>query len=102
MAANVVRLARPGSTFLLFAFSAARTDLPRFSLSGPSRMVPVLEPGEEQTLYGRLFEIERLPDPDPRSRTAAFVMTRRDAGDQHDGRGVPDTSQRAPQDDRRR
>jgi SAM-dependent methyltransferase len=79
MAANIIRLARPGSIFVLYAFHAARMDLPRFSLRGPSRLVPVLEPGEEVELFGNAFEIERLPEPRPEHLTAAFVMTRRDA-----------------------
>jgi hypothetical protein len=52
-------------------------DLPRFSLTGPSRLVPVLEPGEEVDLFGEAFEIERLPEPRPEHLTAAFVTTRR-------------------------
>jgi len=82
MAATIIRLARPGSIFVLYAFHAARADLPRFSLTGPSRLVPVLEPGEEVELFGNAFEIERLPEPRPEHLTAAFVMTRRD----HDAR----------------
>jgi SAM-dependent methyltransferase len=78
MAATIIRLARPGSIFVLYAFRAARADLPRFSLTGPSRLVRVLEPGEEVELFGNAFEIERLPEPRPDHRTAAFVMTRRD------------------------
>lgn len=78
MASTIIRLARPGSIFLLYAFYAARADLPRFSLTGPSRLVPVLEPGEEMELFGNAFEIERLPEPRPEHLTAAFVMTRRE------------------------
>ncbi len=77
MAATIIRLARPGSIFVLYAFHAARADLPRFSLTGPSRLVPVLEPGEEVELFGNAFEIERLPEPRPEHLSAAFVMTRR-------------------------
>jgi SAM-dependent methyltransferase len=77
MASTIIRLARPGSLFVLYAFYAARADLPRFSLTGPSRLVPVLEPGEEVELFGRAFEIERLPEPRPEQLAAAFVMTRR-------------------------
>lgn len=80
MATTVIRLARPGSIFVLYAFYAARADLPRFSLSGPSRVAPALEPGEEVDLFGAAFEIERLPEPRPDQLTAAFVMTRRDDG----------------------
>ena len=78
MASTIIRLARPGSIFVLYAFYATRADLPRFSLTGPSRLVPVLEPGEEVELFGNAFEIERLPEPRPEHLTAAFVMTRRD------------------------
>ena len=78
MASTIIGLARPGSIFVLYAFYAARADLPRFSLMGPSRLVPVLEPGEEVELFGNAFEIERLPEPRPEHLTAAFVMTRRD------------------------
>ena len=80
MAETIVRLARPGSIFVLYAFYAARADLPRFSLSGPSRIAPGLEPGEDVTLFGDAFEIERLPEPRPDQLTAAFVMRRRDRG----------------------
>lgn len=80
MAATIIRLARPGSIFVLYAFYAAHADLPRFSLTGPSRVAPALEPGEEVDLFGGAFEIERLPEPRPGQLTAAFVMTRRDDG----------------------
>ena len=78
MAATIVRLARPGAVLVMYAFYAARADLPRFSLSGPSRVAPALEPGEEVALFGDAFEIERLPEPRPEERAAVFVMTRRD------------------------
>ncbi len=78
MASTIIRLARPGSILVLYAFYAARSDLPRISLTGPSRLVPVLEHGEEVELFGDAFEIERLPEPRPEQLTAAFVMTRRD------------------------
>lgn len=77
MASLVARLARPGAAFLLWCFWARRADLPRVSLTGPSRMVPVIEPGEEARLFGDAFAIERLPDPDPATRSACFLMTRR-------------------------
>ena len=77
MASLVASLARPGAAFLFWCFWARRADLPRFSLTGPSRMVPVIEPGEEERLFGDAFTIERLPEPDPRSHSACFLMTRR-------------------------
>jgi SAM-dependent methyltransferase len=77
MARLVARLARPGALFLFWCFWARRTDLPRISLTGPSRMIPVIEPGEEEGLFGDTFAIERLPEPDPVAHTACFLMTRR-------------------------
>ena len=76
MARLVARLARPGAAFLFWCFWARRIDLPRISLTGPSRMVPVIEPGEEASLFGDAFAIERLPEPDPMTHTACFLMTR--------------------------
>jgi SAM-dependent methyltransferase len=76
MARLVARLARPGALFLFWCFWARRTDLPRVSLTGPSRMVPVIEPGEEVSLFGDAFAIEQLPEPSPVTRTACFLMTR--------------------------
>jgi hypothetical protein len=47
------------------------------SLTGPSRMVPVMEPGEETALFGHDFSIEQLSTPAPSTHTACFLMTRR-------------------------
>lgn len=77
MARLVASLARPGAIFLFWCFWADRSALPRFSLSGPSRMVPVIEPGEETDLFGDTFSIERLVEPIESSHTACFLMTRR-------------------------
>jgi SAM-dependent methyltransferase len=77
MAELVASLARPGALFLFSCFWARRSELPRMSLSGPSRMIPVIEPGEETALFGDAFWIERLPKRDPANHTAAFLMTRR-------------------------
>jgi SAM-dependent methyltransferase len=76
MADTVIRLARPGAAFLLWAFYAARADLPRISFGGPSKVAPGLEPGEERELFGSAFRIERLPRPEPGSRFACFLMER--------------------------
>ena len=70
MARLVADLARPGAVFLLWCFWARPADLPRFSLTGPSRMVPVISPGEEVTLFGDAFAIERLPGDDDLDRVA--------------------------------
>jgi SAM-dependent methyltransferase len=82
MAATVKRLSRPEGIFLLWCFYAAREDLPRFSIRGPSRFFPLtLEPGEEERLFADAFEIEQLPvlspRPAPRSGARCFLMTRR-------------------------
>ncbi|MEA2546032.1 MAG: hypothetical protein QOI09_1305 [Chloroflexota bacterium] len=77
MATLISKLARPGALFLFWCFWARRSELPRVSLTGPSRMIPVIEPGEETALFGDHFSIERLPTPDPSSHTACFLMTRR-------------------------
>jgi cyclopropane fatty-acyl-phospholipid synthase-like methyltransferase len=77
MADLVAKLARPGALFLFWCFWARRSELPRVSLTGPSRMIPVIGPGEETALFGDAFSIERLATPDPSSHTACFLMTRR-------------------------
>ena len=77
MADLIATLARPGALFLLWCFWARRSELPRVSLTGPSRMIPVIEPGEETALFGDSFSIERLATPDPSTHTACFLMTRR-------------------------
>ena len=77
MARLVADLARPGAAFLFWCFWARRSDLPRMSLTGPSRMIPVMGPGEVTALFGAAFSIERLATPDPSTRTACFLMTRR-------------------------
>ena len=77
--ARLVRsLTVPGSLFLLWCYYEAVSGLPRFTFNGPSRMFPfVVEPGEEKELFGDDFAIERLPWPDPETRKASFLLTRR-------------------------
>lgn len=78
MARTVHRLSRPGSVFLLWCFYGARADLPVFSLHGPSRLAPTIEPGEEQDLFGDAFAIEPLHRSDGGYPPfACFLMTRR-------------------------
>ncbi len=77
MAETVVRLSRPGSLFLLWCFYARRSELPIISFRGASRLAPPIEPGEEDALFGHVFDIERLPRPKPGSGAACFLMTRR-------------------------
>ncbi len=78
MASTVGRLSRSGSAYLLWCFYRPVGEVPLFSLRGPSRLfAPPLQPGEEQTLFGEEFVIERLPEPGPERGAAAFLMTRR-------------------------
>lgn len=77
MATLVAKLSRPGSLFFFWCFWARRSELPRVSLTGPSRMIPVIEPGEETSLFGDHFLIERLVTREPGIHTACFLMTRR-------------------------
>jgi SAM-dependent methyltransferase len=76
-AALIDTLARPGSKFFLYAFYAARRELPWFSVSGPSRLVPErIEPGEVEALFGQAWDIERIPREGSRF-IATFLLTRR-------------------------
>jgi SAM-dependent methyltransferase len=78
LARLVQELTVPGSLFLLWCYYEATSALPRFTFNGPSRMFPfVVEPGEEEDLFGDHFTIERLPWPEPETRKASFLMTRR-------------------------
>jgi SAM-dependent methyltransferase len=72
----VERLSRPGSVFLFWCFYARREELPRISFTGPSRLAPGIEPGEEEDLFGRAFDIEPLSRGAP-PHTACFLLTRR-------------------------
>jgi SAM-dependent methyltransferase len=77
LAGHVAALARPGAVVLFWCFYAARAELPRISFTGPSRMTPGIEPGEEETLFGAAFDLE------PFSReghTACFVLRRHAEG----------------------
>lgn len=77
MAANIHRLARPGAAFVFWCFYSNKEDLPRFKFNGVSKMHTVVEPGEEEQLFGDAFEIERLPEPALGTNLACFLMTRR-------------------------
>jgi SAM-dependent methyltransferase len=76
MAATVKRLARPGGAFLLWCFYGPFDGLPLISFRRRSRLSGGLDPGEEQTLFGDAFHVERLAKPDPGSGSACFLMTR--------------------------
>jgi SAM-dependent methyltransferase len=77
MASLVANLARPGAAFLFWCFWGRASDLPRMSLTGPSRMIPRIAPGEETALFGDAFAIERIATSGPSTHTACFLMTRR-------------------------
>ena len=74
MAGLIHSYARPGTRFVLWCFYARKQDVPRIKFSGVSQMHSMLEPGEEQELFGDAFDIERLDAP---QHTACFLMTRR-------------------------
>lgn len=76
MARLVTSLARPGARFFLDAWTAERDELPRISFSGPSRMTPVLVPGEVEELFGAAWHVERLPRPGNRF-IANYLLTKR-------------------------
>jgi SAM-dependent methyltransferase len=78
LARNDARIARPGATLLLWCLYGARAELPLLSLTGPSRMAPGVEPGEEVALFGDAFDI--TPFGEHRRRTACFLLSRRDPG----------------------
>ncbi len=64
LARLVTELARPGAVLVMWCFCADWADLPWVSLSGPSRLLgSAASPGEIEELYGRDWQIERLPEP---------------------------------------
>ncbi len=73
MAATIRRLTATGSLVVFWCFYADPADLPRFSFTGPSRVVPVIRPGEEFELFGADFDIDQYSRDD---RTACFLLTR--------------------------
>jgi hypothetical protein len=76
MAALIRQLSTDGTRFLLWCFQAPRHELPWISYSGPSRLFPGLEPGEEQRLFGDWFAVERQPEPPQGSGCACYLLTR--------------------------
>jgi SAM-dependent methyltransferase len=75
MAATVRRLSRPGSVFLLWCFY---DEMPWWRRRGAR--FPGLAPGEETTLFGADFTIERLARPEPGSGFACFLLNRHPVG----------------------
>lgn len=74
MAQAIHRYAHTGTFFILWCFYARKEEVPRFRFSGVSQMHSMLEPGEEQDLFGAEFVIERLEAP---QHTACFAMTKK-------------------------
>jgi len=60
------RLARSGATLLCWCFYAPIRDLPPISFTGPSRLTPGFEPGEERALFDTHFALQRLARPHER------------------------------------
>jgi SAM-dependent methyltransferase len=78
MAGLAARLCRPGGMALLWCYYRPIASLRLLSFRGPSRLAPfVVEPGEELALFGRDFDIERLPEPTQESGFACLLLTRR-------------------------
>jgi SAM-dependent methyltransferase len=75
MAGHAARVSRPGAVLLFWCFYSPRSELPRVSFSGPSRLAPGLEPGEEERLFGAAFDIELFAR--PHARMACFLLRRR-------------------------
>jgi SAM-dependent methyltransferase len=71
MAANIIALARPGASFVLWCFY----DEIRWWRRRGARF-PGLKPGEETTLFGQAFGIERLAKPAAGTGYACFLLTR--------------------------
>ncbi len=70
------QLSRPGSVLALWCFYGDDADLPRLSLSGPSRWgAPGIEPDELNDLFGRTWEIS-LVSGGQAERAAFFHLTR--------------------------
>jgi SAM-dependent methyltransferase len=76
LAGHIARLARPGAVLLCWCFYTARDTLPRVSFTGPSRMTPGIEPGEEETLFGDAFDIEIIRPPGS-DHEACLLLRRR-------------------------
>jgi len=77
LAAEAARLTRVGSAVLLWCWYGRKDELPLISYRGPSRIAPfVIEPGDEERLFGAAFDIERV-ETDAGPLRAAFLLTRR-------------------------
>jgi len=77
MTLTIHRVSKSGSRFLLWCFYGLPKELPAISFTGPSRLTPLIAPGEVERLFGDAFDIERLPEPAEKSGAACFLMVRR-------------------------
>jgi SAM-dependent methyltransferase len=78
MVRTIHRTAAPNAHVLLWCFYGRPQEMPRISFSGPSRITPLIVPGEVEQLFGRDFDIERLPEPRDEAHAACFLMTKTD------------------------
>src|SRR5438094_7134181 len=79
MAATIIRLAKPGATFLLWCFCAEPSDLPLIRFDGPSRLGGALPEREIARMFAKDFDIERLPEPPRDSHFGCFLLTKQNA-----------------------
>ncbi len=72
------KLGRPGTAVLLWCWFQRKSLLPLISYRGPSRIAPfVIEPGEERRLFPEDLYTYAMPEPQPGSGRACFLLTRR-------------------------
>jgi hypothetical protein len=76
MASTIDRLSAPRSVFLEWCFYASASDLPWFSMSGPSRLIGAIAPGELDEMFGTRWDIETLAS-NPEHQYACFLMRKR-------------------------
>jgi SAM-dependent methyltransferase len=83
MVRTIHRISAPNAHFLLWCFYGRPQEMPRFSFTGPSRITPLIVPGEVERLFGQDFDIGRLPELRDEDHVACFVMTKRAVGSRH-------------------
>lgn len=76
MVRTIHRVSAPNANVLLWCFYGRPETLPRISFTGPSRLTPLIVPGEVEQRFGGAFAIERLPEPRDEDRAACFLMTK--------------------------
>lgn len=78
MARTIHRISAPGARVLLWCFYGHPERVPRISFTGPSRLTPLIVPGEAERLFGGEFDIERLPEPHDEDHAACFFMMKKE------------------------